>query len=465
MSRLIVVSNRVAPARGRGGNGAQGGLAVAMQGALKDRGGVWFGWSGDTTPKAFGQTKAAEIGKVTYATVDLSQQDYDEYYTGFANSVLWPLFHNRLDLTDFTRRDMAGYHRVNAMFACQLLPLLQPQDVIWVHDYHFIPFGHYLREAGCRQKIGFFLHIPWPPMALLLALPDHKALVKQLCSYDLVGFQTQSDLHAFLEYVREEAGGEVRQGGRVQVYGLKTVAKAFPISIDTADVAEIAHQAEASLQNKRLAESLSGRQLIMGVDRLDYTKGLIQRMEAYQYLLKTYPGYRGNVTLLQISPPSRTDLPDYQDMRRQMETIAGHISSAFADFDWSPVRYLNRGFKRQTLMGFLRLSDVGLVTPLRDGMNLVAKEFVAAQSRENPGVLVLSRFAGAAQELDGALIVNPYNIEGVGDALAKALSMHLEERQERWTEMFKYLSRYDLRFWRESYIAALDAAPCAAAAA
>ena len=465
MSRLVVVSNRVAPVRRGGGTGAEGGLAVAMQSALRDRGGVWFGWSGGTTLDDAGAAKTAEIGKVTYATVDLTQQDYDEYYTGFANSVLWPLFHSRLDLTDFNRRDMAGYHRVNVLFASRLRPLLQDADVLWIHDYHFIPLGNYLRQAGCRQKIGFFLHIPWPPMELLLALPNHEALVRQLCTYDLIGFQTAMDLQSFEQYIREEAGGEALSQGRIQVYGLQTVAKVFPISIDTAETAVLAQQGAASKQNERLKDSLSGRQLITGVDRLDYTKGLIQRMEAYQYLLRVHAGFRRKVTLLQISPPSRADLPDYQQMRRQTESIAGHINGTFAEFDWSPIRYLNRGFKRQTLMGFLRLSDVGLVTPLRDGMNLVAKEFVAAQPPDNPGVLVLSRFAGAARELDGAIIVNPYDIEGVGDTLAQALAMPLAERRDRWAGMFRHLSRYDLRFWRESYIAALEAAPCAAAAA
>lgn len=465
MSRLVVVSNRVAPTRPGGGTGAEGGLAVAMQGALKDRGGVWFGWSGKTTPQSSGPADIVEVGAVSYATVDLTQQDYDEYYTGFANSVIWPLFHNRIDLTDFTRRDRAGYERVNAMFAGRLLPLLQKNDVIWVHDYHFMPLAESLRRAGCRQKIGFFLHIPWPPMQLLLTLPNHEGLVKQLCTYDLIGFQTQTDLHAFLDYIQQEVGGEVLSGGRIRAFGRTPVVRAFPISIDTAEVAELARRAVNSSQSRRLKDSLSDRQLIIGVDRLDYTKGLTERFEALQYLLNYHPAFRGQVTFLQIAPPSRSDLADYQRMRREVETIAGHINGTFAEFDWTPVRYLNRGFKRQTLMGFLRLSDVGLVTPVRDGMNLVAKEYVAAQDSENPGVLVLSRFAGAARELDAALIVNPYDIEGVGDTLARALSMPLAERKERWKTMFQHLGRYDLAYWRESYMAALDAAPCAAAAA
>ncbi len=465
MSRLVVVSNRVAPMRPGGGTGAEGGLAVAMQRALRDRGGVWFGWSGKTLPSDSGDASIVEIGPVSYATVDLSQQDHDEYYTGFANSVLWPLFHNRIDLTDFTRRDMAGYLRVNAMFAGRLLPLLQRNDVLWIHDYHFIPLGESLRRAGCRQKMGFFLHVPWPPMEILLALPNHVSLVKQLCTYDLIGFQTEADKHSFLEYIRQEAGGEVLPSGRIRAFGMSPIVKSFPISIDTAEVAELSRRAEKGAQSKRLKKSLMKRQLVTGVDRLDYTKGLIQRLESYQHLLSNYPAFRGRVTLLQIAPPSRSDLADYQRIRHQVETIAGHINGTFAEFDWSPVRYLNRGFKRQTLMGFLRASNVGLVTPLRDGMNLVAKEFVAAQDPEDPGVLVLSRFAGAARELESALLVNPYDIEGVGDTLAKALTMPIEERRERWAAMFKHLQRYDLVYWRDTYMGALEAAPCGAAAA
>ena len=465
MSRLVVVSNRVAPTRRGGGTGAEGGLAVAMQGALKDRGGVWFGWSGKTTPQTAGPADITDVGAVSYATLDLAQQDYDEYYTGFANSVLWPLFHNRIDLTDFSRRDRAGYERVNALFANRLLPLLQKDDVVWVHDYHFIPMGQSLRQAGCRNKIGFFLHIPWPPMQILLALPNHIGLVRQLCTYDLIGFQTQTDLQAFLDYIVQEVGGEILPGGRIKAFGRTPSVKAFPISIDTTEVAELARRAENSPQTKRLKESIAGRQLMIGVDRLDYTKGLGERFEAFQHLLQYNPAFRGRVNFLQIAPPSRSDLADYQRMRREVETFAGHINGTFSEFDWAPVRYLNRGFKRQTLMGFLRLSDVGLVTPLRDGMNLVAKEYVAAQSASDPGVLVLSRFAGAARELDSALIVNPYDIEGVAETIARALSMPLAERQERWKAMYQRLSRYDLAHWRETYMTALDAAPCAAAAA
>ena len=455
MSRLIVVSNRVAPIRS-GSSGSIGGLAIAMQDALKERGGIWFGWSGRTSQTTPEGPDVVEVGKITYATVDLIKQDYDEYYAGFANSVLWPLFHYRLHLTDFSRRNMAGYRRVNALFARHLLSLLREDDVIWVHDYHFIPLGHYLRQCGCRNKIGFFLHIPWPPAELLLTLPNHQSLVSELCTYDLIGFQTENDQRAFFGYVSREAGGTVHPDGRVEAFGQKTMTGVFPISIDTDSVAKTAEKSAAEPQSQRMKDSVAGRKLIIGTDRLDYTKGLIERMEAYQHLLTHYPEYRSKVVFIQIAPPSRTDLPEYQINRRQMERAVGHINASHADFDWSPVRYLNRGFKRQTLLGFLRLSQIGLVTPLRDGMNLVAKEYVAAQSESNPGVLILSQFAGAARELDGALIVNPYDVEGVGEVLAAALSMPLRERKERWRTMYQRLRQFDLVAWRESYMEALQ---------
>ncbi len=461
MSRLVVVSNRVSPPR-RGGAGEGGGLAVAVHDALRERGGLWFGWSGRTNE---GKVEGAEIvvsGNIRYATVDLSQQDYEEYYTGFANSVLWPLFHYRLDLTDFSRRDRAGYRRVNEKFAECLMPLLKPDDVIWVHDYHFIPLAECIRSCGGRQKIGFFLHIPWPAREVLVALPGHEALVRSLCAYDLVGLQTEDDRNALFGYISDEAQGSIVRGTEVHAFGRAARVGVFPISIDAAAVAAFARGAAQTAQTRRLRESIANRKLIIGVDRLDYTKGLIQRLEAYEHLLEAFPAMRRNVVLLQISPPSRTDVSQYQDLRNEVETAVGHINATYAEFDWNPVRYLNRGFRRQTLAGFFRASDVGLVTPLRDGMNLVAKEYVAAQSARDPGVLILSRFAGAARELNGALIVNPYDVEGVTEALNIALTMPLVERRQRWRTMYERLKRFDVTNWRDSYIAALDEAPCAA---
>jgi trehalose 6-phosphate synthase len=463
LSRLVIVSNRVAPVK-RAKSGGEGGLAVAVLAATRERGGVWFGWSGQVFDREPGPPDIFDVGKMTYAIIDLSQRDYDEYYNGYANRTLWPLFHYRLDLAEFTRRNLASYERVNAFFAGKLLPLLQADDVIWVHDYHLIPMAEQLRHAGCGQRIGFFLHIPWPALEILLALPNHKQIVRALCAYDLVGFQTDKDLRAFFDYIVSEAGGRVLEGGRIEAFGRRLRAGAFPIGIDTEDVARYAQEADKSRRNQRLLDSLRGRDLIIGVDRLDYSKGLVARMEAIRHLLLAYPANRGRVVALQITPPSRTDVPEYLEIRRELEAIVGHVNGAYAEFDWVPIRYLNKGFRRQTLAGFYRISRVGLVTPLRDGMNLVAKEYVAAQNPKDPGVLVLSRFAGAAHEMGEALIVNPYDPEGVAEALQRALDMPLAERRERWSAMYERLRRNNVVAWQQSFLDALVAGPDRAAA-
>ncbi|HSR71137.1 MAG TPA: trehalose-6-phosphate synthase, partial [Kiloniellales bacterium] len=320
MSRLVVVSNRVAPVK-RAGSGSEGGLAVAVRAAMQDRGGIWFGWSGKVQEKETVGPDIFEVGKLTYAVLDLSQRDYEEYYNGYANRTLWPLFHYRLDLAEFHRRYVAGYYRVNALFASKLLPLLEPDDMIWVHDYHLIPIADLLRQAGCRNRIGFFLHIPWPTPEVFTALPNERNLVNALCAYDLVGFQTESDLRAFHDYIELEAGGIVHRDGTVEAYGRSVQAGAFPISIDTADVARMAEAEVRSRQSQRLRDSLKGRELMIGVDRLDYSKGLVTRIEAIELLLRDYPDSRTRVVTLQITPPSRTDVPEYLEIRRELEWV------------------------------------------------------------------------------------------------------------------------------------------------
>jgi trehalose 6-phosphate synthase len=455
LSRLVVVSNRV-PAAKQSRPGAEGGLAVAVRAALKAHGGIWFGWSGKLREIGDGQPSVTEAGKITFTTINLTKRDYDDYYVGFANSTLWPLFHYRLDLAEFTQRNWAGYQRVNTLFAQRLHPMLKDDDVIWVHDYHFTLLAESLRSAGCKQKIGFFLHIPWPSMEVLLALPQHRQIVQALCAYDLLGFQTDEHLHCFQDYIRREIGGEVGTDGTIKAFGRTLVAKAFPIGIDTETFAQMARESEGTRQVTRLRDSLHGSKLIIGVDRLDYSKGLVKRIQAFEHLLTTYPDNRGNVVFLQINPPSRSDVAEYIDIKRELEATAGHLNGTFAEFDWMPVRYLNKSYSRRVLAGFFRASRVGMVTPLRDGMNLVAKEFVAAQSEEDPGVLVLSRFAGAARVLDGALIVNPYDVEGCAEKLQEAINMPLEARQERWTTMFKTIAANDVTHWRETFLNALQ---------
>ena len=404
----------------------------------------------------FDQANMTTAGKVTYATVDLTQRDYDEYYNGFANSTLWPLFHYRLDLTDFSQKTWAGYQRVNTLFAHRLKPLLRESDVLWIHDYHFLLLGELLRGAGCTQKMGFFLHIPWPAHPVLVTLPTHREIVQALCAFDLLGFQTDDDLASFQTYVRREADGEVGEDGTIKAFGRVLKAASFPIGIDTEVFARMAEESDGSKQVERLRGSLAGRDLIIGVDRLDYSKGLINRVEAFEHLLTAYPDNRGRVVFLQINPPSRTEVAEYVDIRRELEATAGRVNGAFADYDWVPIRYLNKSFSRRVLAGFFRSSKVGFVTPLRDGMNLVAKEYVAAQPPDDPGVLILSRFAGAARELEGALIVNPYDIEGVAERLQEALNMPLQARLERWQSMYGAISRNDVTAWRERFLRSLQ---------
>lgn len=454
MSRLVVVSNRVSLPR-NGGTAVQGGLAVALQAAMRENGGVWFGWSGKVVAGESSQPVVRQRNNIDFMTVDLARRDYDEYYNGYANRSLWPLFHRRLDLVEFNRRDMAGYLRVNNLFASRLQPLLRANDLVWVHDYHLIPLAEQLRHAGCRQRMGFFLHIPWPPVEILVALPNHYNIVRALCAYDVIGFQTETDLHNFREYITREVGGRVEETGAMEAYGRKVIAGAYPIGIDTENIAHFAQDAENSQHTLRLRDSVAGSQLIIGVDRLDYTKGLIRRLQALEYLLRSYPENRGHVVMLQITPPSRTKVPEYEDIRRELEITASNVNGKYAEFDWTPIRYLNKAFSHRILAGFFRISRIGLVTPLCDGMNLVAKEYVAAQDPEDPGVLVLSRFAGAAQELKEALIVNPYDIEAVGESLQEALHIPLDERRDRWAAMYERLRRHDITAWRKAFLADL----------
>jgi trehalose 6-phosphate synthase len=453
MSRLVVVSNRVAlPQEQRAG-----GLAVALRAALKEGSGLWFGWSGKRARAASGEMHVQRDGDIDYCTLDLSQDDFDAYYNGFANRTLWPLLHFRLDLVDYTRATYAGYRRVNALFAEALAKQLRADDVVWVHDYHLIPLGQQLRELGVGNRIGFFLHVPMPSSDLLAALPEHQALFAALSSYDLVGFQTGRDRERFRNYVHLFGGGRTVQGDVLEgAGGRRFRIGAFPISFDTATIAAQSAAAVARAPVQRLMASLAGRKLAIGVDRLDYSKGLPDRFRAFERYLERHEGQRGQMTLLQIAPPTRSEVPEYQALRRELEGLAGHINGRHAAPEWTPVRYVNRDFTHGVLTGFYRAAHIALVTPLRDGMNLVAKEFVAAQDVDDPGVLVLSRFAGAALELPEALIVNPFDLDAVADALATAHAMPLEERQQRWRAMMDTLQRHDITHWRRSYLAALE---------
>jgi trehalose 6-phosphate synthase len=446
------VSNRVNLPGERGARA--GGLAVAMRGAVRRHGGVWFGWSGNVADTVE-RTHTVASGKVTYVTVDLDRADYEQYYLGYANGTLWPLLHYRLGLIEYKRDAFEGYLRVNARMARLLRPLLRPDDLIWVHDYHLIPFAASLREAGVANRIGFFLHTPFPSADVLSALPGSDVLMRALCAYDLVGFQTADSMDAFLGCVRTIAGGQLFGGGAFAAFGRRSRAAVFPIGIDVKTFAADAVSAATSTEARRLRDSLAGRSLIIGVDRLDYSKGIPQRLAAIDALLTDHPQHRRGFSYLQITPHSRAEVTQYGNLRRELEATAGRVNGKFAEFDWSPIRYINKSFSQQTLAGFYRIARVGFVTPLRDGMNLVAKEFVAAQDPLDPGVLVLSRFAGAARELTAALLVNPIDIDEMAGALHRALDMPREERQERWGAMMAAIGSNTIETWRDAFLSAL----------
>lgn len=456
MPRLVVVSNRVAVPDPEGPRLA-GGLAVAVNAALKHREGLWFGWSGQISSNgADNRPSIVERRQRSFVTIDLSENDFQEYYNGFANRVLWPILHYRVDLAEFTSVDLGGYLRVNARFADALTRFIRPDDWIWVHDYHLMPLAKELRARDHNNPIGFFLHIPCPPPDILLALPQHTETVGALSHYDLVGTQTQHDADNLRQYF-ELQGGQF--GGRNRSYfdidGRRVHLRSFPVAIATRVYARTARTAVRSDFANEVRDSLNSRSLILGVDRLDYSKGIPHRIQGFGQFLEHFPRWRGHITYLQVTPKSRSDVPEYADINQTVNTLIGQINGRFGEPAWTPIRYVNRAYSRASLAALYRMSRVGLVTPLRDGMNLVAKEYVAAQDPENPGVLVLSQFAGAAEELDGAILVNPLEPEAMGASIDAALRMPLADRQARHRRMYRHLSAHDIDRWAESFLAAL----------
>ena len=455
MSRLVVVSNRIAQPRRVP---AAGGLEVGVLAAMRARGGLWFGWSGEQSEDVPAPAAVMRRQDVSYATIDLPRADFDAYYGGFCNGTLWPLFHYFVGAMQYSDAQRDAYWRVNALFAERLLPLLRPDDLVWVHDYHLIPLAHALRNRGATQPVGLFLHIPFPHMEALRALPGHEDLVRQLLAYDLVGLQTPRDLASLRSAVTEVAGPSALRGDVVvRVDGHATRLGVFPIGIDVEAIRRESQQSRDSETVRRMSAGLLGRRCVIGVDRLDYSKGLVDRFHAYERFMELHPESLNHVTFLQIAPHSRPDVRAYADIRRSLEQTAGRINGRFAETDWTPIRYLNRNFSHEVLMGFLRKACVGVVTPMRDGMNLVAKEFVAAQDPDDPGVLVLSRLAGAAEELGGALPVNPRDTHGVADAIHRALSMPRDERRARHAQMVDALRRNDIHAWHSRFVAQLQA--------
>ncbi len=430
---------------------------MGLLAALGHTGGVWFGWSGDAVAEPAEEPQVTTDGNIRFATIDLTPAQVEEYYNGYCNGSLWPLFHYNPELFRHEQRDYDAYQSVNALFARQLLKLLEPGDAIWVHDYHLIPLARYLRQYQFAGRIGFFLHTPFPHIQMLRLLPNHAELVSDLCQYDLLGFQTEDDVRSFRSCFESGAAGDVRpREVAIDVPACDAQVGAYPIGIDVKAVVREAGDALNEEGVARMTASLLGRKLIIGVDRLDYSKGLTERFAAFEHFLETFPENQGNVTFLQIAPLTRSDVLAYSEIRQALEQSAGRLNGRFAEADWTPIRYLNRNFSHTTTMGFLRAAQVALVTPVRDGMNLVAKEFVAAQDAGDPGVLIISPMAGAARELTGALQVNPYDKRGMALALQDALHMPLEERRQRHRQMLDAVRRNDIHRWYGEFCADLD---------
>ncbi|MBV1830653.1 trehalose-6-phosphate synthase [Komagataeibacter sp. AV436] len=454
MKRLVIVSNRVpVPKEGL----RPGGLAVVLKDLLARQGGMWFGWNGTCHPDAAHLPPEHQQAEgVEYATIGLTPAEHRNYYTGFSNATLWPLMHSLPEHIHFERRELATYWSVNQRFCENLLPLLRPDDIIWIHDYHLLPLPALLRRSGVRQPIGFFLHTPFPAPDMLATAPDGGTFLRDLLRADLLGFQTADDTANFIFAATRTAGAVLKDEDTLVFEGHVVRVGTFPVEIDPQAFARVAAAAADSQDLKRLSGSLAGRKLIFGVDRMDPTKGLDHRLAGYERMLETYPERERQVTFLQIAAESRTEVESYKALRKKLELQIGKLNAHRGQADWTPLRFLTRGSPRPTVAGYMRLADIGYITPLRDGMNLVAKEFIAAQDPENPGVLILSRLAGAANQLDAALLVNPLDHDGMADALERALAMPAAEKRERWQACWNAIANRTALGWGLSFLKLLE---------
>lgn len=449
--RLVMVSNRVADLSR---DAQSGGLAIAIAETIRGKKCVWFGWSGNISDGLEAPKSAQKmIGEALIATIDLTAREYDGYYSGFANQCLWPILHYRPDLVKFDPSYFEQYRSVCRRFASALKEVVKPGDHIWVHDFHLMALGAELRRAGVEAPIGLFLHVPFPPREVLSALPRHQETVADLFDFDLVGFQTETDVKCFRRFAREALGAREETDSRMTLGDRTLVARDFPIGIDVDNFSKLAMQTDA--QRLAARSKANDRAVIMGVDRLDYTKGLPERFEAYRRFLESYPEARAKTLFLQVTPPTRAHLETYGRIQRELDQLEGAIHGAFADVDWSPIRYVKRQLPRRRLAALYRTARIGLVTPLRDGMNLVAKEYVAAQDGRDPGVLILSRFAGAAEKMPDALIVNPHDIDEVACAIQRGLTMSLEERKARYERLLASIKRHDVYAWERAFLKTL----------
>lgn len=447
--RLVAVSNRTAIDP----NSRAGGLAVALWDSLQAGQGLWVGWSGKIRDYANRKAWLASDDGVDFALCDFRKSQYEGFYLNYCNSILWPLFHNRLDLVNFETHDFAPYLDVNRQFAYAVMENAKPNDFIWVHDYHFFLLAHELRQEDWTGEIGFFLHIPFPAPDVFRALPESDIIGRALCDFNIIGLQSQTDVTNLKRYLREDHGAKIVGDEDLEIYGRTVTIRHCPIGIDVNSFRAEAKSKPAKKARKKLRRFQSNRKLIIGVDRMDYSKGLPQRFEAVSRLFDDFPDTHGQTSFMQIAPPSRSIVDEYANLRETLDELCGRINGDYGDLDWIPIRYLARPYPREAIAGLYRMANVCLVTPLQDGMNLVAKEFVAVQDAKDPGVLILSQFAGAAEQMTDALIVNPYNTESVANAIHEALNMPLAERKRRWESLFENVKTQDIHWWRERFFA------------
>lgn len=442
MSRLVVYSNRIPL-----GQAASGGLVVALEKTMESRGGVWIGTRLDDTVTRH-QLQAYTGGKFDRHALHLPADEYNKYYLGYSNSVLWPLFHGRTDLLDVAEGQLAAYASVNRKLAEATKHLIKPSDTVWIHDYHFIPLASELRKLGIRNPIGFFLHTPFPSSSHIQALTHRDRLLAWLSAYDLVGLQTQRDVSAMIEVCRTIFSGQMLPDGRIRCESLDIWPASFPIGIDGRQFRDtaISHQVPAS-------KIALGQKLLIGVDRLDYSKGLPHKFRGFRRYLHEAGETTARSTLLQIASPTRESVEAYQDIRRDLERLTGEVNGEFGQLGYVPIQYIHKSIPRHDIAGLYRRADIALVTPLVDGMNLVAKEFVAAQDEEDPGVLILSEAAGAAEQLKiGALMVNPYDPASISNAIEQAVGMSREERVRRHQAQWNEIARRDVHWWTRTFL-------------
>jgi trehalose 6-phosphate synthase len=455
---LVVVSNRIT--RGKANEPITGGLAAALLPIVEKSGAIWVGSSGrvrdGVQKEPFAEVEA--LGNGALAMLDLPAAHYGGYYEGFANSALWPALHSRADLIRVSQGDYLSYREVNAFMARALLRFRKDDTAFWIQDYHFLALGAELRDLGVTQPIGFFLHTPWPARDVIEGVPHHRDLVEAMLAYDLIGFQTQDDCENFASYLSATLGLVVADGIVISQHHGPTRIAVFPIGIDVDKFARQAAKAVSHPDVSRLRRSLNGEKLAIGVDRLDYSKGLVNRINAFDRMWTTHPSLARTVSLLQIATPSRGAIEAYGNLQSELAKLVSDVNGRHGEVDWTPIRYLNKGFSQTVLAGLYRTAQVGVVTPLHDGMNLVAKEYVAAQNPDDPGVLVLSKFAGAANELDTALLVNPHDIDGMARTIAVAVSMPFPERRMRWEAMMAKLRHRSIQQWFTSFVEVLETA-------